>query len=197
MNKLFHGASKLKVLVGMIVSGFIGAIVIAGLVVAWIAIPSALASHASVPDRRLAALTVNTVASTEVPSILPVGGVVINHQFLLKPPTALQMKSGLLTQYEAITAGRKYAETQPAGAAAILTSFTSINSIAPANVKNASRPIQDVIAWVVTFTTDNPQDVIQGGRSRSGQIQQSHVPKYFNVVIDANNGQFVIGFFTS
>lgn len=188
-------------------NALIPSIAIVGVVV--VAIVATLCSNWSSPstanagsqanvDARFLSLTAGTIPATEVPASLPVGGMTINQQFVLKPlSSAVRSKLALIAQSNAITIGRRYANTKPFAAKALLASFTSINSIPPANATEPSNPIQNVPVWIVTFTTTNPQNVVQGKRVQPGQQAPTLFPTHFNVVINATTGDFVLGFFTA
>ena len=111
----------------------------------------------------------------------------------LYPPVMLSA----MKKSNAITIGRRYANAKPFAAKALLASFTSINSIPPVGATEPSHPIQNVPAWIVTFTTTNPQNVVQGKQVQPGQHAPTLFPTHFNVVINATTGDFVLGFFTA
>lgn len=173
---------------------------LAGLVIA-LAVAFAISGHsqasttkANVPtylrDTRFTSLTVGTIPMTEIPSVLPQGGVTINHQFILRPLMVAQSR-GKFTTSQAIALGRKYANAHPFAASAMLASFTAIETVPPPGEKGNFHSVQNVASWIVTFTTNDPQNVIQG---KKGSPTDS--PKHFNVVLNASTGAFVFGFFT-
>jgi hypothetical protein len=110
---------------------------------------------------------------------------------MLQPLKSTQTSAVQITAAQAITLGRKYANAHPFSASTLLTSFTSINSIAPAGITGNFHAIQNVPSWVVTFTNDNPQNVVQGKKGST-----PNAPRHLNIVLNASTGTFVLGFFT-
>lgn len=153
---------------------------------------NAIASSGHI-DSRLASLTLGTKPATEVPSVLPQGGITINNQFVLRPLVALPKTTTTISANQAVLIGRKYANAQPFPATTLLTSFTSINSVPPPGVTAPSHIIQNVATWVITFTSNNPQNVAQG---KPSSPPVTLTPKHLSIVINASTGAFVLGFFT-
>ncbi|WP_376797269.1 hypothetical protein [Thermogemmatispora sp.] len=179
------------------IAGIIVVAVGAALCSNWSSSSPANASSKANTDPRFLSLTVGTSPATEVPDSLPPGGVTINEQFVLKPLSpSVQSHLALIAQSDAITIGRRYVNTQPSAAKALLASFTSIHSVLPAGAREASHPIQNVPAWIVTFTTTNPENVVQGKRVQPGQQVPTLFPTHLNIVVNATTGDFVLGFFT-
>lgn len=192
-----HAGNK-AFITGFAIAGIIVVAVAAALCFNWSSSSTANASSKANMDARFLSLTVGTIPATEVPDSLPPGGVTINQQFVLKPLSpSVQSNLALIAQSNAITIGRRYANTQHFAAKALLASFTSINSIPPAGATEPSHPIQNVPAWIVTFTTTNPQNVVQGKRVQPGQQVPTLFPTHLNVVLNATTGDFVLGFFTA
>jgi hypothetical protein len=159
-------------------------------------------SSASTPaqtDSRIAALSAGTTMTSEIPAVLPANGITINDEFVLRPLASLQASSVgpqanvQITASQAIAIGRTYANAQPFAATTLLASVTDINSVSPAGATESARVVQNVPAWVVTFTTTNPQNVIQGSAHKTGY----YAPRHFNIVLNASTGAFVLGFFTA
>ena len=149
----------------------------------------ALPSH----QVRFVSLTSGTTPTSEVPTVLPQGGVTVNNQFVLLPLSAAQNGAIVISSGQAITIGRQYANAQPFSATTLLASFTSIDSVPPPGVTASNaHVIQNVPVWIVTFTTNNPQNVVIGKKGTSPQS-----PTHFNIAINANTGAFVEGFFTA
>ncbi|MBA2287975.1 MAG: hypothetical protein H0W02_21070 [Ktedonobacteraceae bacterium] len=143
-------------------------------------------------DPRIARLAAGTTFVSEVPTVLPEQGVTINAQFVLRKLTTAQTASVKLTANQAIKIARTYVNTHPFAATTLLTNFTSIGSVPPTGTKEPANIIENVPAWIVTFTNPNPQSVIQGKRN-----SPRSTPTHFSIVINANTGAFVLGFFTS
>jgi len=151
------------------------------------------ASSLSNNQARFLALAGGTTPVSEVPSVLPSGGVTVNKIFVLLPLSTAQATGIRMTATQAVTIAREYANAQPFTATALLARFTDINSVPPPGVvETNARIIQNVPAWIVTFTRSNPEDVIQGPKSA-----HPWYPTHFNIVINANTGTFVEGFFTA
>ncbi|MCL4493391.1 MAG: hypothetical protein M1294_01075 [Firmicutes bacterium] len=130
-------------------------------------------------------------AATEVPTSLPPEGVEIHHQAILKPTN---FKS-VISRQEALKLVSHYARIGPIPPRAILVNFTAPQSLRPAGYQGAATVINNVPAWVVTLTAPTPQQVVQ---TQPG-TPQSDLPapvRHFNVVISAQTGQFLFGFFT-
>ncbi|MDQ2902146.1 MAG: hypothetical protein ABI456_21950 [Ktedonobacteraceae bacterium] len=143
-------------------------------------------------DPRLATLASGTTFVSGVPMVLPEGGATINAQFVLRKLTTTQIANVKLTANRAVKIARTYVNAQPFTATTLLTSFTSINSVPPPGTKEPANVIENVPAWVVTFTNPNPQVVTQGKPT-----SPRSAPTHFSIVINANTGVFVLGFFTS
>jgi hypothetical protein len=143
------------------------------------------------------------VAVDEVPSSLPLVGVDVNGQAVLKPLAV--SPSGALSESAAIQAGRAIVNAQPFAATALEASVTVPDSLPPPSASPAEsfNPIQDVSAWVVTFTSPSPVNVAVGAvpttpapASGVGQSGPEILVTHFSVVLDATTGQYVYGFFT-
>lgn len=198
MKKNLNRDAGNKVLTAFAIGGVIVVAVVVAFFSNWSSPSPANASTKASIDTRFLPLTTGTLATTEVPTSLPAGGMTINRQFVLKPISQAEQRNlALITQNNAITIGRRYANTQPFAAKALLASFTSINSIPPAGATEPSHPIKNVPTWVVTFTTTNPQNVVQGKRVQPGQHAPTLSPTHLNIVINATTGAFVLGFFTA
>ena len=183
---------------GLALAGTIVVAVAVALCFNWSSPSGANANSRANSDTRFLSLTAGTIPATEVPDSLPAGGVTINQQFVLKPlPQSVRSSLTLITQSNAITIGRRYANAQPFAAKALLASFTSINSVPPAGATEPSHPIQNVPAWIVTFTTTDPQNVVQGKQVPPGTQSPTHLPRHFTIVMNATTGDFVLGFFTA
>ncbi len=152
-------------------------------------ITQAHASSAYIDSRM--ALASGTTPMVEVPSVLPPQGATINEQFILRPLQSAPASANQITAAQAIALGRTYANAHPFSASTLLTSFTSINSIAPTGATGNFHAIQNVPSWVVTFTNNNPQNVIQGKKG-----SPPDAPRHLNIVLNATTGAFVLGFFT-
>lgn len=192
-----HAGSN-ALITGVAIAGIIVVAVVATLCSNWSSPSTANAGSKANIDARFLSLTAGTIPATEVPASLSAGGVTINQQFVLKPLSpSVQSNLALIARSNAITIGRRYANTKPFAAKALLASFTSINSVPPAGATEPSHPIQNVPVWIVTFTTTNPQNVVQGKQVQPGQQAPTLFPTHFNVVINATTGDFVLGFFTA
>lgn len=187
------GKLDLRAIVGV----SIGAILIVCLFIAYTTQSANATNAASVSkDPRFAQLTVGTSMTNEVPATLPAGGVTVNNQFVLRPLAQVQQPGVKITAQQAITTARTYANAKSFAATTLLSSFTSIASVPPAGATERSNAIQNVSAWIVTFTTDHPQNVIIGKMPAPGRTPPTYSPRHFNIVINAQTGVFILGFFT-
>lgn len=154
---------------------------------------------AATQDPRFATLTAGTTMTNEVPATLPQQGVTINNQFIVHPLTSAQTQLSLIAESDAITTARTYANTQPFAAVALLGSFTNLGSVPPPGATDGATAhvIQNVPTWIVTFTTTDPQNVFIGAKPNATQPPATSAPTHFNVVINANTGTFILGFFTA
>ncbi|MGH2506681.1 MAG: hypothetical protein ACRDHZ_04590 [Ktedonobacteraceae bacterium] len=100
----------------------------------------------------------------------------------------------MITESQAITTANTYANAQPFTTTTLLGSFTNLGSVSPPGATDNANIVQDVPTWIVTFTTTNPQNVII--ENKSGKTPTALAPTHFNVVINANTGTFILGFFT-
>lgn len=154
---------------------------------------------AAAQDPRFATLTAGTTMMNEVPATLPQQGVTINDQFIVHPLTSTQAQLSMIAENDAITTARTYANTQPFATTTLLGSFTNLGSVPPPGATDGTTAnvIQNVPAWIVTFTTTDPQNVFIGAKPDATQPPATSAPTHFNVVINANTGTFILGFFTA
>jgi hypothetical protein len=167
---------------------------IVGAIVAAILIVCVFVAHTA--QSANATITADTSMTRDVPATLPASGVTVDNRFILHPLTQVQQSEVKITAQQAITIGRTYANAQPFAETTLLTSFTSIDSVPPPGATERSHVIQNVIAWIVTFTSNDPQNVIIGKKPAPDQTPAIYAPRHFNVVINAQTGAFVLGFFT-
>ena len=143
------------------------------------------------------------VLATEVPSTLPAAGVDINHQVTLIPPT---VAAPPISASKALAIARTYANAQPFPARVLAANVTVPETVASAATATAppgsrqsihSRSIDNVPSWVIAFTSSKPTTVAQGGYFPNAKVPaRIQTASHFSVVINANTGQFVVGFFT-
>lgn len=158
-------------------------------------IKSNTAALAHLKDQTLVA---GTQMTTQVPDILPAGGVTLtNNRIVLRPLSQAQTHalaqtgSTYLTKEQAIAAARKYADAQPFKAKAQLVSMTALDSIPPQGYTGKAHSIKDKVVWLVTFTSDTPLPV-GAGRKSQNPLMVTH----YHVALDPATGSFVRGFFT-
>lgn len=196
MKKRASKASRkrfvLPVIVGL-VSGMIVVTIVGFITAQFFTNPRVVTANTlSNHQLRFVSLSDGTTPMTEVPSVLPQGGVTINNQFVLRPLSTVQRATVNIAASQATKIGRQYADAHPFPATTLLASITSINSVPPPGVvASNAHVIQNVLAWIVTFTSTSPQDVVQGKKG-----SPTNFPTHFNIVINANTGAFVLGFFT-
>jgi hypothetical protein len=114
----------------------------------------------------------------EVPATLPAAGVDVGGQVVLKPLT--QPPPDALSTAAAIAKARRYATKRHFPAAALEASLSEPGGQNPT--------LENVAAWVVTFTSPKATNVSQGGHAI--------LVRHFSVALDAVTGKFLTGFFT-
>ncbi len=129
------------------------------------------------------------LAATEVPMSIPVNGVNINTQWVLLPTAPGDLPT--LDQSQAIEIASKHQDKTLVPPTAILARVTVPGTIPPPDSPVPFRTIQDRLAWVVTFTSDKPEDV-NFGKPQAGPLLVTH----YSAVLDADTGEFLIGFYT-
>ncbi len=127
--------------------------------------------------------------ATEVPSSIPVGGVNINNQVILMPPSA---GGRTMDSNQAVRAASAFVDTE-LKVSTLLATVTVPGTIPIQGTDIPFRTIQNRQAWVVTVTS--PEPVLVGStKNASGErVQATH----FSVVLDAESGEFLIGFYTT
>ncbi len=113
---------------------------------------------------------------SEVPATLPKGGVIISGQIVLKPLTPPPPVA--LSKAAAIEKARGYATDRHFPATALEASITAAGN----------SHVQNVPAWVVTFTSPKATNVSQG--------KTPLFVKHYSVAIDVRTGKLLVGFFT-
>lgn len=142
------------------------------------------------------------VLSSEVPTSIPSNGVNINNQVTLTPfttPTGTSANASPLSAMQALTIARSYVNAQNFPATTVEADVTLPGSVPPSGATDTSEAtmIQNVPSWVVTFTSPTPTAVDQGGYFPNATTPANETPmSHFSVVINAQTGQFVMGFFT-
>lgn len=144
---------------------------------------SALRGHVSVAE---------TANVEEVPSTVSGTGVNVNNQVVLTPVTS---NSGYMTATDAVTRARGYVDAQQFAATSLLANVTLPASVPPSGSPVPFTTVQDVPAWIVTFTSPQPVNVAQGGDFPAGGSPQIFVT-HFSIALDATSGRFLLGFFT-
>jgi hypothetical protein len=130
-------------------------------------------------------------AVTEVPTSIPVNGLNINTQWVLLPTGPGDVP--VLDRSQAIDIASKHQDKTLAPPMAILARVTVPGTIPPPDSPVPFRTIQDRLAWVVTFTSDKPEDVNFGGKPGSPPLLVTH----YSAVLDADTGEFLSGFLTA
>ncbi len=127
--------------------------------------------------------------ATEVPSVIPANGVLINtNQALLLPA---KLNNPPVSKTQALVMAKSYDNAPDLSVTSVkLTDFTFPGSIPGPATKVPFHKIEDVPVWVVTFTTPTPANVSQA---------PTGIPVYVthdNLVINARTGSLVVGFST-
>ena len=156
------------------------------------------------------ALSVGTTAPAQasgpavaaaVPATIPEEGVRLVPgvaDIVLMPPAAGEQDLLAISSMEqAIAAAPKIPTPLPA--TAILAQVTIGSTLAPAGEASAGyEPIENRLAWVITYTYPEPVDV-RLGEAHTDTPPPSPAPllmSHANIIIDAQTGAFLWGFFT-
>jgi hypothetical protein len=126
---------------------------------------------------------------SDVPSSIPPDGVQVG-TLVLMPAT--EADNQLASETEGIKAAETYANTglEPE---AVLARVTIPGTIPPKDTDIKWRqPIQDQLAWVVTFPFSEPQEV----GDTLNESGTGFTARFYSVVVDASTGAFVWGFYT-
>ncbi len=147
------------------------------------------ATPAPVKAGAIATTTAPPTPATEVPNVIPANGVLINTNQALLFPT--KINNPPISRTQALAIAKSYDNASGLSVTSVkLTDFTFPGSIPGPGTTVPFRTIEHVPAWVVTFTTPTPVNVSQA---------PTGVPVYVthdNLVINAQTGSFVVGFFT-
>jgi hypothetical protein len=132
--------------------------------------------------------------ATEVPTTIPPEGVNINDQVVLTPPQ--KPDSNTMDEDAALKAGLEHASTG-IPPTAVLATVTVPGTIPPAGTDIPFDTIQDVQAWVVTFTSQEPVELAHGAPYSNASASESSVTvTHYNIVLDAHTGEYLVGFYT-
>jgi len=137
--------------------------------------------------------TIEPAAVEGVPASLPSEGVDINEQVVLRQlATSASDASSYLTEGEA-AAVAKHEASSPALSEGkpLLASVTLPASIPPPGSTTPYKTIENVPAWVVTFTAPEPSNVSLGPPGSPPVMMQ-----HYSVAINASTGEFILGFYT-
>jgi hypothetical protein len=88
---------------------------------------------------------------------------------------------------EALSAAQRLGLGRGKDATVILAQFTVPGTIPPPDSPVPFRTIADRLAWVITFTSPRDENVSTVGRL---------MVRHFNVALDADTGEFLLGFYT-
>jgi hypothetical protein len=118
----------------------------------------------------------------EVPATIPAGGVHVGVLVLMPPANT---DANTMDSNKAVDAANQYGHAD-AGMkpTAVLADVTIPGTIPPPDTDIKWRTIQDRLAWVVTFPFSERKDV------------DGFAATAYNVVVDADSGGFVWGFYT-
>ncbi len=133
-----------------------------------------------------------TILVDKVPSTLPPHGVsIFGVHTLLPPPTGF---TPAVTSARAIVLARTYDDGQRQYPATVLLAiYTDECTIPPPGDHGRYDTIQNVPAWVVTFTAPTPYNVAIGACCKPPRpIMVTHM----NAILNARTGVFLRGFFT-
>jgi hypothetical protein len=122
-----------------------------------------------------------------VPATILASGIRITGCCVFMPPT---VSRGLISKHRALSLARAYARaTVWHRPAFLLARVPGAISVAPDAHHFSFDTLRNAPAWVVTFTSDQPQ--------RVGVSSPEPLVTHFSVALDARNGRFIRGFYTS
>lgn len=140
-----------------------------------------------------------------IPDVIPAGGIRVKDIILMPPGD----EAPAITHDQAVVLGRALDSAQPFPVTAVLARVTIPGTIPFPGQEdgtwnpitgtiNRSNPIQNLLAWVVTFTSPTPVDVSMGGpyRPNSSQPPRPILATHHTILFDAQTGEFRGGFFT-
>lgn len=133
----------------------------------------------------------------DVPPVIPSDGVEITGQQLILKPfhTATTATSNApISSQTAVRLARHYV-TNDYPATTVLASYTNLGTIPPKGYTGEANIVQNVPAWIITFTAPAPFNVAIGGYYPSAPAPQIMVTRD-NIVLNAYTGNWVEGFFT-
>jgi hypothetical protein len=143
------------------------------------------------PERAAPIRSLPTLA--EVPAAIPAGGVSVSTVVLMPPgPT----DANTMSMREALDVARG-PRNRRLDAKAVLARVTVPGTIPPPDSPVPFRTIADRLAWVVTFTFPRAIPVGSAG-SQSKVVSSDTRPtaKQFNIMLDADSAEFLLGFYT-
>jgi hypothetical protein len=123
-----------------------------------------------------------------VPSAIPAGGVDVTGVLVLLPATSMR---GLISSAQAVRLAARNADPQVwRHARTQLAVIRGPVTVAPDGQHSAWATLRNEPAWIVTYTASRPQHVGFGPGQAKGV-------KHMSVVLDARNGRYVRGIYTS
>ncbi len=123
-----------------------------------------------------------------VPAAIPANGVNVTGVLVLLPATPMR---GLISSTRAIRIAAKNADPQVwRHARAQLAVIKGPVTVAPDGPHSTWATLRDEPAWIVTYTASQPQHVGFGPGQAKGV-------RHMSVVLDARNGRYVRGIYTS
>jgi hypothetical protein len=131
-----------------------------------------------------------------VPSTVPSNGVYIEEQWIVEPP---RVNEPLMVEAAALQAADRYGRPRDQGAppVALLARVTVPGTTPIVGLDIPFRTIVDRQAWVVTYTSAEP---VQVGSEKAGASSASDPPPlmvtHYSVLLDADTGEFLMGFYT-
>lgn len=139
----------------------------------------------SIPDATQAQGTTTLQHVSEVPVSVPLAGVEVNQEFILKPLSV----PVLLSKAQAVAIAERYSNTAPRPPVAVLANVTVPDSLAPAGAGGPWKSVNAEPSWVVTFTWPSAFNVNMSPEGSPMWVT------HMTLVINANTGAFVRGFF--
>ncbi len=136
-------------------------------------------------------------SATDVPTSIPLNGVSINSQWVVMPTVFGDEPA--LDSAQAIDIASACKDRTLVPPTALLARVTVPGTIPPPDFPVPFRTIEDLLAWVVTFTLGKPVNASIGGKPlRPGESEPPPLwVTHYSAVLDANAGEFLMGFVTA
>lgn len=179
-------------------------VIVLGLVVTVAAVAAAVSMSSGPKQIAVAAAASSSDPQmlSEVPATLPSEGVMVDPaaRILLAPPNNVDPASlGVSSAQSAIAYAQPQSmvTTKPSSSAALLAVVTIDATVPPASLAGEEwNTVSDRLCWVVTNTYEKPLLMVYGGHGKDASGDPGAYASHYDVIIDAQTGDLVWGFFT-